>query len=242
MMTTSEAIVLNTLKYGETKIFVNAYTREYGMVTLSTSSSKRRRGSFVNCFQPLNIIEVEFDAKPKSDIYPIKSARISYPATDIAFNPYKMSISMFLAEFLWHALKNEQKDYALFDYIVQSIEWLDAAQDGYSNFHIIFMTKLSKFVGIYPNTDSYSRGSWFDLAGGTFDLAAHMSARALKPADADIVKLLSRLSFSTMHMLKMSRHERNRCAETIMEYYRLHLPNFPELKSFAVLKELFAKS
>ncbi len=240
MMTNSEAIVLNTLKYGETKIFVNAYTREYGMLTLSTSSSKRKRSNFSNCFQPLSIIEVEFEMKPHADIHPVKSARIGYPATDMAFNPYKMSISMFLAEFLRHALANEQKDYTLFDYIVQSIEWLDAAKEGFSNFHILFMTKLSKFIGIYPNIDSYASGYWFDLADGAFSPIAPTHRKALQPADAAIVPLLARLSFSSMHLLKLSRANRNRCAETIMEYYRLHLPCFPELKSFAVLKELFA--
>ena len=240
MMTSSEAIVLNTLKYGETKIFVNVYSREYGMLTLSTSSSKRKRGSFANCFQPLSIIEVELEMKPTADIHPVKSARISYPATDIALNPYKMSISMFLAEFLKYALTNEQKDYILFDYIAQSIEWLDAAKDGFSNFHILFMTKLSKFIGIYPNIDTYSSGSWFDLTDGTFSSIAPMHRKALSPKEAAIVPLLARMTFSSMHLLKMSRTDRNRCAETIMEYYRLHLPSFPELKSFAVLKELFA--
>ncbi len=239
-MTSSEAIVLNTLKYGETKIFVNVYSREYGMLTLSTSSSKRKKGSFANCFQPLSIIEVEFEIKPHADIHPVKNARISYPATDIAFNPYKMSISMFLAEFLRHALTNEQKDYVLFDYIVQSIEWLDAAKEGFSNFHILFMTKLSQFIGIYPNIDTYSTDYWFDLTDGTFSAMAPMHRKAVAPKESSIVPLLARMTFSSMHLLRMSRVDRNRCAEMIMEYYRLHLPNFPELKSFAVLKELFA--
>mgnify|MGYP007063239286 CR=1 FL=1 len=34
--------------------------------------------------------------------------------------------------------------------------------------------------------------------------------------------------------------ERNRCLTIINDYYRLHLPDFPLLKSLDVLKELFA--
>lgn len=37
----------------------------------------------------------------------------------------------------------------------------------------------------------------------------------------------------------MSRVERMRCLTVIEQYYRLHLPDFPELKSLDVLKELF---
>ncbi len=37
----------------------------------------------------------------------------------------------------------------------------------------------------------------------------------------------------------MSRQERNRCVEVIISYYRLHMPDFPELKTLPILKELF---
>lgn len=51
---------------------------------------------------------------------------------------------------------------------------------------------------------------------------------------------LFRLDYKTMHLYTMSRIERNRCVEVILEYYKLHLPGFPEMKSFSVLQELFA--
>lgn len=38
----------------------------------------------------------------------------------------------------------------------------------------------------------------------------------------------------------MSRQERNRCLVIMNDYYRLHLPDFPVLKSLDVLKELFS--
>ena len=37
----------------------------------------------------------------------------------------------------------------------------------------------------------------------------------------------------------MSRAERNRCTEVILEFYRLHVPGFPEMKSLEVLRQLF---
>lgn len=48
-----------------------------------------------------------------------------------------------------------------------------------------------------------------------------------------------RMNYETMHLFAMSRVERNRCLLIIIDYYRLHLPEFPPLKSLDVLKELF---
>jgi DNA repair protein RecO (recombination protein O) len=240
MMTNSKAIVLNTLKYGETKIFVNVYSREYGMITLSCSSARKKKGnSKLNCLQPLNIVEAEFEMKPKADIFPLREVRIDYPAASIAYDPYKLSISIFLAEFLRYALKNEQKNYMLYDYITQSIEWLDAAEKHFSNFHLIFMVKLAKFIGFYPDIESFRQGSAFDLCNGTFSDLPGVQSDLLKASDSELVLTLDRLSFASMHLLKLTREQRNECTEMILKYYRYHLPTFPRLKSFAILQELF---
>ena len=47
------------------------------------------------------------------------------------------------------------------------------------------------------------------------------------------------MNYDTMHLFSMNRMERNRCLDIISQYYRLHLPDFPELKSLPVLQELF---
>ncbi len=241
MLTTTRAIVLNTTKYGDRKLFVNMFTKEYGMMSFSCSSGGRGRSSSkMNLFQPLNILEVGFDLKPKSEIHTLQEVRIDFPASGIPFDAYKLSISLFLAEFLRYALMNEQSNPMLFDYIVQSIEWLDAAEKEFSNFHIVFMVKLSTFIGFHPNLEDYYPGAWFDLREGSFSPLVPTHKDTVRPADATIIHTLSRLSFATMHLLKLSRRDRNICTETVLKYYSLHLPTFPELRSFAILKELFA--
>ena len=48
-----------------------------------------------------------------------------------------------------------------------------------------------------------------------------------------------RMGYESMHLFHMSRDERNRCTEFILTYYRLHVPNFPELRSLQVLQEIY---
>ena len=59
------------------------------------------------------------------------------------------------------------------------------------------------------------------------------------PVEASRIVKLMRMNYETMHLFSMSRLERNRCLEVIQIYYQLHLPDFPELKSLQVLRELF---
>jgi DNA repair protein RecO (recombination protein O) len=63
----------------------------------------------------------------------------------------------------------------------------------------------------------------------------------LQPQEAEKVQLMMRMDYSTMHLFQMSHNERNRLLEVALVYYRLHLPDFPEMKSIGILQELYAE-
>lgn len=100
------------------------------------------------------------------------------------------------------------------------------------------MIQLSFHLGFMPNIESGMSGDYFDLVDGCF--AAHVPSHVHYLNKEDSMRLVSlfRLDYKTMHLYTMSRIERNRCVEVILEYYKLHLPDFPEMKSFSVLQEL----
>lgn len=49
-----------------------------------------------------------------------------------------------------------------------------------------------------------------------------------------------RMDYPTMHLFHMSHTDRNRLLEVALVYYRLHLPDFPDLRSLSVLQELYS--
>jgi DNA repair protein RecO (recombination protein O) len=58
-------------------------------------------------------------------------------------------------------------------------------------------------------------------------------------ADAARISTLMRMNYDTMHLFRMSRDDRNRIVDVLLTYYKMHVPNFPELRSLAVVKQLF---
>ena len=78
------------------------------------------------------------------------------------------------------------------------------------------------------------------MLNACFTLTPPSHGHFLAPEEASKIALLMRLTYKTMHLCAMSRRERNRCTEVILEYYRLHVPGFPQMKSLEVLRQLFA--
>ena len=240
----TSAIVLRSLKYGDKRLIVDMFTRQYGrlsyIVPLSTSARSKIKKQY---FQPLTLLYIEGNYRQQSDLQRLSDASLLSPPTSLLTVPTKLALSLFVAEFLCHALRDEQQNEPLFDYIQGSVEWLDAAEQSYANFHLVFLMRLSRFLGFYPNlkpqTSNFKLQTYFDLRSATFCTEPPLHRDFLMPQEAQHIQTLMRMDFPTMHLFHLSRTERNRILEILLVYYRIHLPSFPDLRSLSVLHELW---
>lgn len=235
----TEAVVLRTVRYGDSKVIVDMLTEECGRVSFICSISKSGRGRVrKQLFQPLTLLDVVFDYRENVQLQRFRDVGISKPYVSIPFSSSKLSIVLFLAEFLAYATRDERDNRLLFEYIEKSLLWLDSSQQAFANFHLVFMMHLTRFVGFYPNLEDSGGAAWFDLREGSFTRVRPLHPDYIGPAEASHISMLMRMDFDNMRFFRMTRYERNRCVELILSYYRLHVPNFPELRSLDVLKTL----
>ena len=127
----------------------------------------------------------------------------------------------------------------LFRYIEQSVQLLEQMPGQIANFHICFLFHLGAHLGIQPNLESYQEGYWFDMTDGVFAAAAVRGHMNLQPQEAQVIHLLSRMTFANMSFFRFNRDERNRMLDVIISYYRLHNAAIGTLRSPDILKQLF---
>ena len=242
MLVKTKAIVLHSFKYGESRMIVDMFTEEAGRLSFIISIPKTSKGHIKKqYFQPMTLLEVECDVRQNVQLQKLKDAHLLTAYTSIPFSPEKLALSLFIAEFLYHALRSEQQDKLLFAYVCDSMQWLDTVEVGFANFHLTFLMRMSRFLGFYPNLDDYVDGCVFDLRTATFSLQVPTHRDFLDSHDSQLIHTLMRMDFPTMHLFQLSHHDRNRITEVLLHYYRLHIPQFPELKSLGVLQELWAE-
>jgi DNA repair protein RecO (recombination protein O) len=242
MLQKTEGIILRTIKYNDTSIIIDAYTSLYGRYSFIASLPKSRHSAIkTSLFQPLALVAIEADFHANGrGMTRIKNAKLSIPFSSIPFDRSKTTIAFFLAEFMLHSLREEAENAPLFEYLRNSILWLDECADNFSNFHLVFMMHLSWFLGFYPNLTGYKKGDYFDLQNSCYTSLHPLSNQFfLQPEEADRINTMMRMNYNNMHLFGMSRAQRNRCIEVLLLYYRIHLPEFPDLKSIEVLREVF---
>lgn len=238
MLEKTEAFVLHSFRYGESKMIVDMFTRLHGRLSFVIALPKTSKGKLKKqYFQPLTLLNIECDVRPQSQLQKLCDAAILTPLSSLQTEPSKLAISLFLAEFLYHALKGEQRNEALFDYVASSVQWLDSRDSQFANFHLVFLMRLSRFLGFYPNIEEGDR--YFDLRAATFCSMPPLHRDFLMPQEASMLRLMMRMDFVNMHLFRMNRQQRNHCIEVAILFYRLHLPDFPDLRSLEVLHDLW---
>jgi DNA repair protein RecO (recombination protein O) len=190
-------------------------------------------------FSPLAILDLEVEHQASRDIQRVREARSELFLYDISGSLSKTSMAFFMSEFLSRVLRDTNDSQLLFSFLEQSVQILEITDKSIANYHLVFMLKLSHFLGFYPNLEEYRENSLFDMINGEFVTHQPLHKHFLNRTDSKALSLLARISFENMHRFVFSRQDRINIINKILEYYRVHLYEFPALKSLDVLHELF---
>lgn len=240
MLHKTRGIVLHSMPYNDKYSIVYVYTEQFGRVSYMIPRARSKRSTVSpSLFMPLSVLELEVDHKNNREIHRIREAKACFPLPELSCNPVKNVLALFLAEVLLRVVKETEGDEALFRFLYNSVFLLEKTEKSVANFHLVFLLHLLYYLGIFPNAESYRPGCYFDMQNAVFTTSVPMHKYFLDAAESRVFAGLLRIGFDTMHVFAFSRKERVSIVNRILEYYRLHLPEFPDLKSIAVMQSLF---
>ncbi len=206
------------------------------LVRQGTTHASRMRNAM---FMPLSLIGFEARLQPGRELGTLHDVRRTAVLMSIYSDPMKNAVAMFVSELLSHTIQEQEQNMVLYSYIKSCILRLEESRASIANFHICFLYQLGQFIGIQPDIDSYHEGYWFNMSEGVYTQHPHAGAKMLPPSQAQVLPLLSRMTFDNMHHFKFTREQRNEMLEIILGYYRLHHSTLGTLRSPEVLKQLF---
>ncbi|MDD4198014.1 MAG: DNA repair protein RecO [Paludibacter sp.] len=239
MISKTAGIVLRTLKYSDKSSIVTIYTREWGSTSYMVYGPNGKKSTVKSaCFLPLSLIEISAAHHPGKEIHQLKEARIQYNLSGIYSNPVKNALTFFIAELLYKTLKQPEPEPHIFNFLQQAILMLEHSGDDIANFHLILMVKLSGYLGFEPNGEE-KNARYFDLMNGVFLSHQPLHRHFMSPEMTSIFASLLRLSFESPGALLLNRDKRNELLDLLIEYYKLHVPEFHGLNSVTVLHEIF---
>ena len=221
MVSKTNGIVLNYIKYKETSIISKIYTKEFGLKSYLINGIRTKKGKLnISSFQPLSLLELVVYENKNSQIGRIKELKFDKIYFTNHHVQKKISICLFISEVLLKLITFQVPDKNQFNFVRNSLIELDKIVDNYENFHIIFLIKFSKYLG--------------------FEISNISDFSNIKFENELVISFLSEIIISEYSSnIKSTSSVRNKALEIIIVYFREKTELNINFNSNRILKNIF---
>ncbi|MCL4115237.1 UNVERIFIED_CONTAM: hypothetical protein GTU68_027275 [Idotea baltica] len=235
----TKSIVLSTLKYSDSSLIVKCYTEEEGLKSYLIKGILKAKKSGIKAayFQPLTLLKIVANHNNKGTLNAIKEVQVSIPYKTVYKDIVKQSVVLFLSEVLSYAIKEEEENKALFEYLETSLVWLDV-HDKIANFHLLFLLNLTRFLGFYPDLSEKEKLGFNLIEGNFTNYNTHKNT--ISGNEFYQFKKLLGINFDSIENVSFSKQERQTVLKIIIRYFELHLDGFRNPKSLQILEAVFS--
>jgi len=239
MIDKTRGIILHTVKYGDNSLILTIYTDKFGRQSYIINGARNSRSkNKAGLLQPLFIVDLEIYHKNGRDLQRIKEIKISSPFTTIPFDVIKTTQVIFISGILYKIILEEEQNTDMFHFIESSLMFFDIMDSGKPDFHVWFLSHLTNYLGIVPNTPEKIDG-WLDMKKGSMVVSEPPHPEYMNQEISSLFKELLKLRITDLPYFKISRENRAQLLAKILEYYQVHFGNVVSLKSSEILKEVF---
>ena len=239
MLSGTSLIILNYTRYSDSSIIVNALSEQFGRISFLVYGIGSKHRGKLSAFQPLYLLNVQLYYKSNRGIQKLKEHKIDPPLHNLTSDIRKSTLALFISELLAKTIKEEFADKSLFAFLKTSILFLNELEHSLSIFHLVFLLKLSRYLGFAPEPDS-SNSRYYDYKEGVAVNSKPYHQHYLNQTDFITCITLMSANFNELDKIKIEIKQRNFLLEALISIYEIHILNFNSLKSYSVLREVFS--
>lgn len=220
MIFKTRGIVFRFTKFQETSIIVTIFTDRFGLQSYMVNGVRSKSAkNKIALYQPLTLLNLVVYHREHANIERIREVSCLHPYHTLTSDIRKSTQAMFIAEILNKTVKEESHTGEVFDFITTSLITLDSLPAHYENFHLLFLLKLSRFLGF-----------------GIYNTSDVLDMNAGKDIDKPVQDLL-RAEYETP--LNITSMQRQTLLDLLLRFYARHIEHLGEVKSVQVLREIF---
>lgn len=244
MLHATKGIVFHTVRYAESGLVVKIYTSLFGLQSYLIKGVYGKRPKFrPGLFQPLTLLDCIVYHNDRHTLQSVKEVQLDHPYSAIPFDIRKSTVSLFLCELVYKAIREEESNPDLFEFLRSFFIHLDLTENPVTMTPVTFSLQLMHHLGIFPHDNHSPSAPVFNLREGFFQASIPGHTQYLDETDSLIFHRLLNIPAGSSGDQDIAEtipaRQRQRMLETILLYYQLHLPGFKPLQSHHILHTVF---
>jgi len=239
----TKGIVLRTVKYGETSLVVTLFTELFGLQTYMVNGVRttKKSSAKANHFQPGAILDLVVYHSDQRAMQRIKEFKWDFLFNEVLSDVIKNSLALYIVELLQKCLKQPEQNISLFHFCEDILIQLDVAEkEVTANFALYFSLQLPQFFGFKVNDNYEDELNILDLLEGNFVARNPEHPHFIEGKYAEITsQLLKVMHPDELTQFKFHHGIRRALLQHYLTYYSLHISDFGQMKTLAILQEIF---
>ncbi|WP_276132946.1 DNA repair protein RecO [Polluticoccus soli] len=241
MVQKTQGLVLRALKYGETSLIVNIFTRLYGVQSYLVQGvrSAKQKQQRAGLLQPGMLLDMVVYQK-QQNLQRIKEFQPAYIYQSLHEQIVKNSIALFSVEVLLRILPEHASMPEAYDFSFEYLKQLDVKpMSDVANYPIFFLVAIGRLMGFDISGNYSSETPHLHLQEGVF--ASNPPAIPPYLSDAESKALSQLLQCTDMEALKtvgINSQMRFNLLDWYLEFLHRHTQHFGNVRSLEVLRAI----
>ncbi len=238
MIIETRAIVLKTIKYGDSSLIIHVFTEEIGLRSYIVNGVRKPKATIgAATFQVGNSVKLIAYEKNDAKLQRIKEVSLDLVYKSIPFDLKKGAYTMLMMEIVGKCIQEVEPNRSLFEFLHDSLGYLDSTNLSIHNFHLFFMVHFTTFLGFAPS-GKFFENAIFDLKEGNFTTPNRSSTTSIPTGPSNFLFQLMHCNLDGVHTLQSTRTERAELFLQLEKFYMLHIENLRSFESYRIWQEM----
>lgn len=238
MLTTTKAIVLRSVKYGETSLITQLFTAQFGVQSFLVKGVRKSKDNRAALLQPSTLLQLETEIKPNKSLQHLRNFHSDYLFQTVRESVIKNSVVLFSTEVLLRLLPNEAPLEELFEFSYEFFQKTDIIDEAaVANLPLYFLIQIGNILGYEIKGDLSDKTPFLNLSEGSFSAYETPEYILSNSGKQTLYQLLS-ATFNSITSIKISGADRYELTQWYLEFLRVHSQHMGTIKSLEVLRAI----
>jgi DNA repair protein RecO (recombination protein O) len=252
----TDAIVLKSMKYGDTSKIVTFYTKEFGKIKGIVKGARSKKNKFGSTLETFSSVQLVMYKKDDRNLHLISQCDLMKSHKSLTDNLEKLTVSLRIVELSDKIFHDEERNPAVFELIAEALNAINDQNKNIDNVFYSLEIKLLELLGYRINfkscgicdksvgdTEVFETEMVFDFSvGSPLCRKDKNSGNYLVNLSLQNCKILDRFestkALSAVCNVVLSPVSSNQIRKFLFNYLRYHICELKELKSENIFNQI----
>lgn len=147
MIVTSESIILNSRKYGDTSKIITLYSMDYGKISVIAKGARMPKNKFGSSLEPLSCTSATFYLRPNTELYLLSKSELSRKWIRIYNSIEHLSTGFAVIETISITQLNKNPNPELYSLLYDTIDFINELHDNPKSVVVWFFCRFAEIMG-----------------------------------------------------------------------------------------------